>query len=176
MWISFLMVSKIITLPSVKSVFLPIKCTTYRHWTGQRLCGDVYSSGPIILCNLQNISTFWSINHSHTFNYTVIQVELLQNLALKNNQITNLEIENRVVTAEREEKKLWDLQQNCETLVQWPSMQLGSRSSGLGSSPGQGTELFFFWAGHSTLLLPFFTQVFKWVPANLLLGRNRALD
>ena len=39
----------------------------------------------------------------------------------------------------------------------------------LGSSPGQGTALC-FWARHFTPIVPLSTQVYKWVPANLLLG------
>ena len=42
-------------------------------------------------------------------------------------------------------------------------------SSGLGSSPGRGTALC-SWARHFTLIVPLSTQVYKWVPANLLLG------
>ena len=44
--------------------------------------------------------------------------------------------------------------------------------SGLGSldlSPGLGTALC-SWARHFTLTVPLSTQVYKWVPANLLLG------
>ena len=46
---------------------------------------------------------------------------------------------------------------------------LVSGLGGLGSSPGQGTALC---SGerHFTLLVPLSTQVYKWVPANLLLG------
>ena len=42
-------------------------------------------------------------------------------------------------------------------------------SSGPGSSLGQGTELC-FWERHFTLIVPLFTQLYIWVPANLLLG------
>ena len=38
-----------------------------------------------------------------------------------------------------------------------------------GSSPGQGTALY-SWARHFTPRVPLSTQVYKWVPANLLLG------
>ena len=38
-----------------------------------------------------------------------------------------------------------------------------------GSSPGRGTVLC-SWARHFTLIVPLSTQVYKWVPANLLLG------
>ena len=47
--------------------------------------------------------------------------------------------------------------------------------NGPGSNPGQGTALC-FWAGHLTLIVPLSTQVYKWVPANLLLGGNPAMD
>ena len=47
--------------------------------------------------------------------------------------------------------------------------ELDSGSSGPGSSPGQGTALC-SWARPFTLIVPLFTQVYKWVPANLLLG------
>ena len=46
---------------------------------------------------------------------------------------------------------------------------LDSGSSGSGSSPGQGYCVV-FWARHFTLTLPLFTQVYKWVLANLMLG------
>ena len=42
------------------------------------------------------------------------------------------------------------------------------RSNGQGSSPGRGTALC-SWTRHLTLMVPLFTQVYKWVPANLLL-------
>ena len=32
------------------------------------------------------------------------------------------------------------------------------------------------WARHLTLTVPLFTQVYKWVPANLMLGGNPAMD
>ena len=46
---------------------------------------------------------------------------------------------------------------------------LDSRSGGPGSSPGRGTALC-SWARYFTLIVPLSTQVYKWVPANLLLG------
>ena len=46
---------------------------------------------------------------------------------------------------------------------------LDSGSSGPGSSPGRGTALC-SWARHFTLIVPLTTQVYKWVPANLMLG------
>ena len=46
---------------------------------------------------------------------------------------------------------------------------LNSRLSGLGASPGRGTALC-SWARHFTLIVPLSTQVYKRVPANLLLG------
>ena len=46
---------------------------------------------------------------------------------------------------------------------------LDSRSSGLGSSPGRVTVLC-FWARNGILIVPLSTQVYKWVPVNLLLG------
>ena len=44
-----------------------------------------------------------------------------------------------------------------------------SGSGGAGSTPGLGTALF-SWARHFTLIVSFSTQVYKWVPADLLLG------
>ena len=51
---------------------------------------------------------------------------------------------------------------------------LDSGSSGLGSiphhdPPSRGTALC-SWAGHFILIVPHFTQVYKWVLAKLLLG------
>ena len=48
---------------------------------------------------------------------------------------------------------------------------LDSGSGGLGLSPGQGAVLC-SWARYIyfTLIVPLSTQVYKWVPANLLLG------
>ena len=46
---------------------------------------------------------------------------------------------------------------------------LDSGSGGLGSSPGRGTALC-SWARHFTVIVPLSNQVYKWVPANLLLG------
>ena len=45
---------------------------------------------------------------------------------------------------------------------------LDSGSNGPGSSPGRGTVLC-TWARHFTPIVPLSTQVYKWVPANLLL-------
>ena len=52
---------------------------------------------------------------------------------------------------------------------------LDSGSSSPGSSPDRGTTLR-SWARHFTLTVPLLTQVYKWVPANLLLGGNPAVD
>ena len=46
---------------------------------------------------------------------------------------------------------------------------LDSGSGGAGSNPGRGTALC-PWARYFTLIVPPSTQVYKWVPANLLLG------
>ena len=46
---------------------------------------------------------------------------------------------------------------------------LDSGASGPGSSPGRG-HLLCSWARRFTLMVPLFTQVNKWVPANLMLG------
>ena len=43
-----------------------------------------------------------------------------------------------------------------------------------GSSPGQGHHVVMLcpWARHFTLTVPLSTQVYKWVPGNLMLGDN----
>ena len=46
---------------------------------------------------------------------------------------------------------------------------LDSGLNGPGLSPGWGTALC-SWARHFTLIVPLSTQVYKWVPPNLLLG------
>ena len=46
---------------------------------------------------------------------------------------------------------------------------LDSGSGRPGSSPGRDTALC-SWARHFTLMVPLSTQVYKWVPVNLLLG------
>ncbi len=48
---------------------------------------------------------------------------------------------------------------------------LDSESNGPGSRPGRGAALC-SWARHFTLTVPLSTQVYKWVPANLLPGGN----
>ena len=45
----------------------------------------------------------------------------------------------------------------------------GLMFSALGSSPGRGTALC-CWARYFTLIVLLYTQVYKWVPANLLVG------
>ena len=48
---------------------------------------------------------------------------------------------------------------------------LVSGSSGPGSSPGlAGDIVLCSWARHLTFTVPLYTQVYKWVPANLMLG------
>ena len=46
---------------------------------------------------------------------------------------------------------------------------LDSALNSPGSSPGRGTPLC-SWARHFTLIVPLSTQVYKWIPVNLLLG------
>ena len=50
-----------------------------------------------------------------------------------------------------------------------------SAPGGPGSSLGQGTALC-SWNRPFTLIVPLSTQAYKWVPANLLLGGNPAMD
>ncbi len=52
---------------------------------------------------------------------------------------------------------------------------LDFESNGPGSSAGRGAALC-SWARHFTLTVPLSTQVYKWVPANLLLGVTLAKD
>jgi len=52
---------------------------------------------------------------------------------------------------------------------------LVSGSSCLVSSPGRDIVLC-SWARHFTLTVTLSTQVYKWVPANLMLGGNPAMD
>ena len=52
---------------------------------------------------------------------------------------------------------------------------LVSRSSGLGSSPGWG-HCAVVLGRHFTLTVPLSTQVYKWVPANLMPGDNPTMD
>ena len=52
---------------------------------------------------------------------------------------------------------------------------LDSGASARSSSPGRG-HCVVFWARHFILTVPLFTQVYKGVPANFLLGRNPAMD
>ena len=47
---------------------------------------------------------------------------------------------------------------------------LGARLNGLGLSPGRGTASC-SWSRQFTLIVPLSTQVYKWVLANLLLGK-----
>ena len=52
---------------------------------------------------------------------------------------------------------------------------LDSGASGRGSSYGRGAVLY-SWARHVTLTVPLSTQVYKWVPAKLMLGGNPAMN
>ncbi len=52
---------------------------------------------------------------------------------------------------------------------------LDSESNGQGSGPGRDAVLC-SWARHFTLAVPLSIQVYKWVPANLLLGGNPVMD
>ena len=52
---------------------------------------------------------------------------------------------------------------------------LDSGSDSPGSSPGWGTAMC-SWPRRFTLTVPLSTQVYKWVPANLMLGGNPAID
>ncbi len=52
---------------------------------------------------------------------------------------------------------------------------LDSESNGPGSRPSRGAALC-SWARHFTLTVPLSTQVYKWVPANLLLGIIPVMD
>ena len=52
---------------------------------------------------------------------------------------------------------------------------LVSGSSSPGLSPGRGHCVVFL-ARHFTLTVPVSTQVYKWVPANLMLGCNPVMD
>ena len=54
------------------------------------------------------------------------------------------------------------------------ALKSGSRSQG--SSPGQGHFVVFLGSWHFTLTVPLFTQVYQWLPANLMLGDNPAMD
>ena len=55
--------------------------------------------------------------------------------------------------------------------------RLASGSSGPGSSPGRRhCVVLCSWARHFTLTVPLSTQVYKWVPANLMLGGNPAME
>ena len=54
--------------------------------------------------------------------------------------------------------------------VWWPNSALDSGLRGLGSSPGWGS-----WARYFTLIVPLSTQVYKWVPVNLILGEGVTL-
>jgi len=49
---------------------------------------------------------------------------------------------------------------------------LVSGLSGPGSSPDQGQYIMCSWARHFTLTVSLSTQVYKWVPANLMLGET----
>ena len=50
------------------------------------------------------------------------------------------------------------------------SSVLNSRSSSLSSNPQAGDIVLTSWARHFTLTVPFSNQVYKWVPANVMLG------
>ena len=60
-------------------------------------------------------------------------------------------------------------------MASWLAGALDFGSRGLGSSPGQERFVVFL-ARHFTLTVPLPAHVFKWVPANLVLGGNPAMD
>ena len=55
----------------------------------------------------------------------------------------------------------------------WP--HAGSSGPSLSSSLGPHYVTLCSWAGRFTLKVPLSTQVYKWVPANLMLGGNPAM-
>ena len=52
---------------------------------------------------------------------------------------------------------------------------LDSEAGGPGSNPGR-RHCVVFLGRHFTLPVPLSTQLYKWVPANLMLGGNPAMD
>ena len=56
-------------------------------------------------------------------------------------------------------------------IVQFSSVYLFARVRALA-----GDIVLCSWTGHLTLTVPLSTQVYKWVPANLMLGGNPAMD
>ena len=53
---------------------------------------------------------------------------------------------------------------------------LNSEARGLGLSSGQGHYRYVVFFGQDTLTVPLSNQVYKWVPVNLMLGPNPAMD
>ena len=53
---------------------------------------------------------------------------------------------------------------------------LDSGASCLGSSRGRGHCVVFLGKTHITLMMPLSTQVYKWVPVNLMLAGNPVMD
>ena len=53
---------------------------------------------------------------------------------------------------------------------------LDSAASGPGSSPGREHIVFCSWARRFTLAVPLSAQAFNWLPVNLMLGGNPAMD
>ena len=53
---------------------------------------------------------------------------------------------------------------------------LNSGLSSLGLSLDWGHIMLCSWTRHFALTVPLYTQVYKWVPANLVLGDNPAMD
>ena len=56
-------------------------------------------------------------------------------------------------------------------IVQFSSVYLFARVRALA-----GDIVLCSWTGHLTLTVPLSTQVYKWVPANLMLGGSPAMD
>ena len=57
-----------------------------------------------------------------------------------------------------------------------PVSALVSGSSGPCSIPGRGRCVVFLGKTRKTLTVPLSTQVYKWVPANLMQGGNHSMD
>ena len=73
----------------------------------------------------------------------------------------------------QQQPQLWPEKQRERVKVTCPVLSMGHNTMSLALA---GDIVLCSWARHLTLTVPLSTQVYKWVPVNLMLGGNPAMD